>query len=225
MIIVHENLEKEALEIADAFRRVYGLSSRITSEDLGSLFKPIPAFNGFWTSHGEIEEFMRNKYGEKRVMVVTPRDIYGGNKNQDDDWWIGYVVGNLTGVSNARLKCPDNRVSSVLEVPEDLYLKRLKTVAVHELAHQAICGPHHKQASWVNARTSYEVKLGSHCTDNRCGFYEFIDIKTPPPEEGHLLLGGEKKFDAGLDDIISRLHQNWLCEQCLAHMNIDDSFL
>ena len=83
MIIVHENLEMEALEIADAFRKVYGLSSRITNEDLGSLFNPIPAFNGFWTSHAEIGEFMRNKYGKKQVMVVTPRDIYGGNKNQD----------------------------------------------------------------------------------------------------------------------------------------------
>ena len=126
--------------------------------------------------------------------------------------------------STARMKRPDNKPSDIVAVSEDLYMKRLEILAVHEVGHNVCRAPHYQQAKWVNTKKGHEQQLGPHCTDNGCVMYEVVDIKTPPAEEGHLLLGIEKKYDAGLDDVISRLHPTWFCGQCLPHISIDESF-
>ena len=48
--------------------------------------------------------------------------------------------------------------------------------------------------------------------------------QAPPAEQGHLLLWTEKKYDVGIDDVLSRMHPTWFCEQCLPKIKIDESF-
>ena len=188
MIIVHEGLPREASQVADVFGRVYGLSSLVVDKNLDSVFNPLTAFNGFWLSEERLWMSLQEEYKDKQVLVVTPRDIYTSNVSQDDDWVFGYAWANVMVASTARMKRPDNKPSRRLEVPEDLYMRRLETLAVHEVGHSVCDAPHYQQAVWVNTRTGHEQRLGPHCNDNKCVMYEVVDIQAPPAEQGHLLL-------------------------------------
>lgn len=57
--------------------------------------------------------------------------------------------------------------------------------------------------------------------------YEIVDIKAPKPEDGYLQLGAgtelEKRFDAGLDNVIARLNNNWFCDPCKAGIKIHEN--
>ena len=44
------------------------------------------------------------------------------------------------------------------------------------------------------------------------------------PEEGHLRLGTEKRFDAGVDEVLQKLRPNYLCDNCRASVKIDDKY-
>jgi predicted Zn-dependent protease len=109
---------------------------------------------------------------EKKVLVLTHRDIYANNSSKNDDWIFGYCSGNLTLASTARMKRFDSQPSSVLEVPEELYFRRLETLAIHEIGHGVVRAPHLQLATWVNAQSGGELWLGMHCTDNTCVMYE-----------------------------------------------------
>jgi hypothetical protein len=54
--------------------------------------------------------------------------------------------------------------------------------------------------------------------------YETIDIKAPPKEEGYMRLGDNKKYDAGLDDVLERIYPKWFCRKCLAAISIDEKY-
>ena len=110
-------------------------------------------------------------------------------------------------VSTARLKGKES-------VSQEHYLRRVELIAVHEVGHDLIQASHYRNTTWVNTGTGYRFSLGPHCTDNQCGMYEIVDIKAPPASEGYLRLGRERRYDAGLDDVLERMHPDFLCGRC-----------
>lgn len=44
--------------------------------------------------------------------------------------------------------------------------------------------------------------------------YEVADLIAQPVEEGHILLGDEIRRHTGLDDLLSRAYETWLCDTC-----------
>lgn len=223
MIIVHENLIKEASRIAERLRDVYGFDSKLVDRDLTLAFTQIPEFDGFAESSQQLREFLSD-YGDKKVLIITPKDIYADKVSQDDDWVFGFWSWNITLASTARMKRLDNKPSSTLEIPEEQYMKRLELLAIHEIGHDVVRGPHFQTAKWVNDKTGHELWLGPHCTDNKCVMYEVVDIRAPPKEEGHMRLGDEKRYDAGLDDVLGRLYPGWFCDRCKPLIKIDEGY-
>ena len=102
---------------------------------------------------------------------------------------------------------------------------QLAPAYAHEVGHGVVQAPHHKPAYWVNVRTGQSLALGPHCTEPNCLMYESVDIRAPPREEGHLLLGGEKRHDAGLDDFLERRLPDWLCHLCMPFVDVNESYM
>ncbi len=224
MIILHENLDSEAESIANSFKDVFNLDSRVIRRDLTNSFVPIDNFeSGFLYSPIPLRESLK-EFAEKKVFILTPRDIYANKVSQEDDWIFGFCWENLTLGSTARMKRWDNKPSSSLIVPQEHYFKRLESLAIHEIGHDVVKAPHYKMATWVNRKTGYKLNLGPHCTDNTCVMYEVVDIKAPPKEEGFMLLGDEEKYDTGLDEVLARANSNWFCDLCKPSIVIDDSY-
>jgi len=221
MILLHEDMHLEAEKIALAIKDFFGLDTSIINKSLDGAFQPILEFDGFWYSSRGLDKAVR-KYAGKAVIVVTPRDLYINDQNKEDDWIFGYYHNDLTVVAAARMKRPDNKPSKDIQVPFDLYIKRLSALAVHEIGHDVVKAPHFQPATWVNASTGYKLGLGRHCTDNSCIMYEVVDIRSPPPAEGYMLLGTEKKFDAGLDDVLERLNPTWFCDRCAKSIVLEE---
>jgi len=223
MIIVHEDMQREAEVLAKELRGVYGFESKLIGRDLSGAFMDLSQFGGFFGSSSRIRGFLP-EFDDRKMMVVTNRDVYAGTVSKDDDWIFGFCGNGLTLVSGARMKRLDNLPSQTLEVPEGLYFKRLETLAIHEVGHDVVDANHHKLAHWVNARTGHRLWLGPHCDDNTCVMYEVVDIRAPPEEEGHLLLGDEKKYDAGLDDVLERIRPDWFCGRCRDAIKVDEVY-
>ena len=93
-----------------------------------------------------------------------------------------------------------------------------------KLATELLQAKHYKMAAWVSKRTNVPLVLGDHCTDNACVMYEIVDINAPPKEEGYMLLGDEEKYDAGLDDVLTRIYSQWFCRKCLDAIVIDEKY-
>lgn len=222
MIIIHENLPKEAARIAERLKELYGFSSQLIDRNLDEAFFLIPEFNGFLPAKGLMA--LLKEHENKKVLVLTPRDLYADAVSKEDDWVFGGCFGDLMITSTARMKCHDNKPSEVLQVPEELYMKRLGITAVHEIGHDVVHAAHYQEASWVNVKIGYTLPLGPHCTDNSCVMYQVVDIRAPPADEGHMLLGTEKRYDAGLDNVIERLYSSWFCDRCRTAIKIDDKY-
>ncbi|MEK6892610.1 MAG: hypothetical protein AABX07_00220 [Nanoarchaeota archaeon] len=222
MLILHENLEEATLAISTAAEKVYGIKSKIEVKNFDGVFLSLPEFDGFYESNLQLA----NNLGDlmkKTVMIITPRDIYWNNTSKNDDWAFGYKWGNLMVVSDARMKRFDSQPSQSICIPEELYLKRITAVALHEIGHKVIHAQHYKEATWVNAKTGHIMPLGPHCTDNKCLMYEIVDIRAPPREEGFMQLGEERRYDAGLDDVLERMHSDWMCQRCRGSIKLDDA--
>ncbi|MEK6943595.1 MAG: hypothetical protein AABX00_06025 [Nanoarchaeota archaeon] len=217
MIIIHENLQREAQAASQALQSAYGLENQLVDVSLEGEFPPLPEFEGYWVSQ---LTNLRGLFGDKPLLVITPRDLYQLDASKDDDWILGYNAGNTSVVSTARIKRKDNQPGAKIEVPDEVYLKRLSILAVHEIGHDVVKAPYFQPAVWVNSQTGHQLPLGPHCDDNSCSMYEIVDIKTPPASEGHMLLGTEKKFDAGLDDLLARLNPRWFCDRCVSSIKI-----
>jgi predicted Zn-dependent protease len=228
MIILHENLEKEAVEISKTLSEVYGFQTNLIIENIDSLFKAIPEFNGFFLPQENLITFSE-KFNKKAVLILTDRDLYYQKNDKDEDWVFGlWHPTNISIVSNARMKRYDSHPSQKIEVHFDLYIKRLKGLSIHEIGHGVVNPDYqkdnYKEAKWVNTRKNHKLSLGLHCTDNSCVMYETVDIKSPPKEEGCLQLGKEKKYDAGLDDVLERIYPKWFCRKCLDAILVDEKY-
>jgi predicted Zn-dependent protease len=215
MIIWHENLEKEAIEISKTLNDVYGFKTQLINKNMDDLFTAIPEFDGFRPESTANLATALEKFNGKAILILTNRDLYFEKNSKDNDWIFGFCDANLMAVSNARMKRYDNQPSQEIVVPLDLYLKRLKALSIHEIGHDVVKANHYQEAVWVNTRINYRLKLGLHCTDNSCVMYEIVDITAPFKEEGYLQLGDEEKYDAGLDDVLERIYSQWFCKKCL----------
>jgi len=233
MLIVHETMPDEASAVAEALNTAYGIESLIEPISLDGVFTPILEFNAYDSSSINVAIALRKFRAEtgKRGMatlILTPRDLYMGDDrtqlSRDDDWAFAYNCGDFSVLSGARMKSDNGQPTDKLHVDKGLYLKRMAVMGVHEVAHDVVHGTHLLPAFWVNERSGHEMRLGSHCPDNTCALYEVVDIKTPKLSEGHLRLGTEKKFDAGLDDVIQRLRPNYLCNDCRSSVKIDANY-
>ncbi|MGD0551763.1 MAG: hypothetical protein ABSB25_03845 [Sedimentisphaerales bacterium] len=226
MIILHEKLEKEAIEISKSLNDVYGFDTQLIDINMDGLFTAIPEFNGFHAGLTENLKTALEKFNGRAVLILTNRDLYHQKNYKDEDWIFGVnhsePYEHISVVSNARMKrCDDSRLSQEIVVPFERYIKRLKALSIHEIGHDvAKKASHYQQAKWVNIPKKYELPLGLHCTDNSCVMYEVVDINSPSKEEGYLQLGDEKKYDAGLDDVLERIHSQWFCKKCLDAIGI-----
>ena len=223
MLLVHESLQEEAKLIAIALRKILGIESRLVADNLTDAFTQIPKFNGYRQGINCTIERLGAKPNEK-VFILTKKDLYIDDKSIDDDWIFGYNEGRLSVISVARKKRYDNKQSQTIVVPRELYIKRMIAVAIHEVGHDVVKATHYQEARYVNAKTGHELELERHYTDNTCVMYEFIDIKTPPKEEGFLKIGDEERYDAGLDDLLTRLKPQWFCYPCVAAINIGEEY-
>lgn len=228
MIILHEGLYLEASHIAKTLEKALSIRSSLREDDLTSLFEPIPEFNGFWHSCNRISQHFYESTKRKKVLVLTSKDIYFSNKSKDDDYCFGYDQDDppktCVVVSTARLKGTDDRPRQELEVMQEIYLKRLSVIALHEIGHEIVKGNHLKEAIWVNSETGYSIPTDVHCPNNGCVLYQVSEIQTPPPEKGYIKVGDEKRFDTGLDDLISRLTPDFFCEDCRNSMTINEKY-
>lgn len=221
MIILHENMPLEAEKAAESLKEAYGAESRIVEADLSSCFPPLPEFEGFYGDFNSkeynklLDEYAQNN---EQLLLLTDRDMYFRNRSKDDDWIFGFSTNRISAVSSARMKRHDSQPGKSLEIPESLYLKRIGVLSVHEIGHNLVDSPLMHQAVYVNAITGIRLPLGPHCIDNTCAMYEIIDIKTPSPERAYMLVGNEKRYDAGLDDLIGRMNPNWLCDSCRSYV-------
>ncbi len=224
MIIIHESLPEEAAIIAKAFKQVFGLKSRLVEYDIEEAFEYIPEFDGYFIFNKPLPEKLCSRFrAYQKALLLTPRDIYVNSKSKEDDWAFACQAVNLTMVSTSRIKRSDNKPSQKLEIPLELYAKRLTALAIHEVGHEVVKAGH-EEMYWVNAKTGYELLLGDHCRDNRCVMYAVVDLKSPPVEEGYLKIGDEKRYDAGLDDLIERLNPDFFCGKCKSEIKITKGY-
>ncbi|MBI4181681.1 MAG: hypothetical protein HY520_01810 [Candidatus Aenigmarchaeota archaeon] len=213
MLLIGDRLERELPVAADAVRQVYGIGSTLRQQDCGAFFPP-RAFPGYGIIRDlpGLYDALHLPLG-KRVLILTDRDLFLGDQ-PEDDWIFGYSQGGVAVVSAARLRGKEGRPQAAMTVPDQRYRDRLQAMALHEIGHEVVRNPRFTQAQWVNARTGHRLALGLHCTDRRCVMYEIVDLRAPPPEEGWVELGGERRADAGLDDVLERRHPGWLCGAC-----------
>jgi len=240
MIILNEHLGQEADEVADKLNETYGFSPWIDCKThdffdkfLTCVQRPTDLPKGILSTSLELRRKLKDEYGkDKKVLVLTQRDIFDSdNPNHvdfDEDWLFSFSFGKLSMISTARLKRPDNKPSNELQVSEDLYMKRLQALAVGEIGLGFIHNPaHFKDAIWVNTTKGNRLKLGPSCTNNSCAMYGVVDIKAPHADEGYMLLGKEKRYDAGLDNLLERLgdRPDWLCKRCRDSVKVGKEYL
>ena len=230
MLIIHENLQEEAGKISEACKEVFGIKSECRSENLENLFGPMASVQGYHEASAAdafvegkgigIRAFLNIK--EKHVLVVTYRDLYF--ENNPDCWIFGCTGLGITTVSTSRVKRYDSNPNAKLEVPKELYLRRLSSIAVHEIGHIVVDGNqrHFQQAVWEES--SGKQELGPHCSNNACVMYQIGEIRAPPPEKGFMWVGAEKRYDAGLDDVIERMGTNWFCNECKSSIRVEADF-
>ncbi|MBM3247309.1 hypothetical protein FJZ17_02095 [Candidatus Pacearchaeota archaeon] len=212
MLILHENLQLEAQRIRERFLGLFGFESELIQADLTPGFKPIPQFNGFYISERELARLSGSNKG--RVIVLTSKDLYLDDKNKEEDWIFGYCSPRIILVSTARMRKPQESQSKKHEVAREAYLKRVETIAVHEIGHSLVDPSHFLPTRWVNARTGYQLDLGEHCPEESCVMHQVVDVTSPKKGEGYLLVGDKKAYNAGLDELIRRLKRDPFCKRC-----------
>jgi len=223
MLLIHENLPEEASHLCRVLQTTFGFPTDTQHADCSSLFIPVQQFPGYFLDTPAIIGLLRALKG-KPVFVITDRDTYastGHEPSQEDDWVFGSQYDKFMIKSVARLKRADSKPSTTLQVSTELYLQRLSAVAIHEVGHATIRRDHMQLATWV-ANNGNTLPLGPHCTDPRCVMYEIVDIRAPT--DGHLQLGEEKKYDAGLDDVLERIYPDWFCTRCKDSLDVDATY-
>lgn len=235
MIIIHEDLEKEAQAVAEALMQHWGIDSTIQGRIHEELFRRIPEFSGesYMENPMKVDEFSRF-LGERAALILTPRDLYHDQaRSQKDDWVLGSNYGLINFASVARLRGANGNPTQKIEVPLERYFRRLNALCMHEVGHHITDSrhaKHMKMAFWAPV-VGDPLPLGLHCTDNKCLMYEVVDVKTPPREEGCLVLvdpndenceHAEERYDAGLDECIDRQYSDLLCGKCRDALRIDE---
>lgn len=224
MILLHEGMGDEATHLKRVIEQVFPIPVLLLEDNLDRFFISLPKVEGFF--YLPRKELLLQEFPGIAVLFLTPRDLYGGDQSKDDEWVFGATpfAGHYSVVATARLMGNDNSPRSSLNINPDLYLRRLSFVAIHELAHDLIKPPHYQDAVWVNVRNGTSMPLGPHCVDHSCVMYEVVDVTAPPKDEGYLQLGNARFYDAGMDEHLRRLREDWFCSRCRDHIVIVDEY-
>lgn len=211
MIVLHEQMKNEAEVVKVEIENVYRIPVRVFESDLTPFLQEIAEVADGYSNDPNADQLAK-EYQDKAVLLLTKLDVFGCDDvfspfSKDDQWAFAGTSedGTYHLVSTARLNAN-----------HDLYLRRLRLLAIHELGHKLVANQeHYKEAHWVNAETGRRCCLGPHCDANHCVMYEVVDIETPQPERGYLELGcGDRRYDAGLDDHLERVGAGWFCCRC-----------
>jgi len=222
MILLHEGMPDEAIYLKRIIEHVFAAPVQTISDCLDRFFTQMPEFEGYhFIPHIDL---LKSEFSETAVLLLTPRDLYDYGTSREDEWVFGERFGNISVAATARLMGQDSTPRTSRTIDEDLYLRRVGLLGIHELGHDLVKAPHHKEAFWINVRSCYSVSLGGHCDDNSCAMYEFVDIAAPSPDEGYLKLGDDQLFDAGIDEHLNRLRQEWFCSRCRNHLEVTDDY-
>jgi hypothetical protein len=225
MIIYHENLPAEAEHVAGVLKKVYQLPVEIESANLDGFYGEKELSNGTgpifewydWLNSLKPRQVDGQPVAEQR-MILSQKEQYVHFSETMEDWVNGYSLHDMrfSLVSVARLKGVDSKPTAELKVSQERYFDRIAYMSIHELGHELIRAPHFKKAFCCKTDSTgnviHKLKLGSHCTDPSCTMYEIIDLKPEPNE--FMLLGGEKRYDAYLDELLDRRYPDWLCSSC-----------
>lgn len=217
MIIIHENLESEAKIIAEGIKKIFPFQIEIISSNFSEkILTPIENFEGYLIPQNKV--ISKELDSTKRFILLTEKDIYYAKNSKEDDWIFAYEYDELSEtpiiISTARLR----------KEPIENFERRLEMLAIHEIGHEVVKSAHLKEAFWVNQETRYRLSLGSHCPNNSCALYEMTDIDTPPKSVGYLEIGGEKRYDSGIDEIIKRLPPGFFCDKCASSLVIHPAY-
>lgn len=220
--------------LAGELEKLFSLPVRVVNGNLESIAKSTPSRSGiFIPRQKELEEIFPD-VATIPTIVLTERDLFDIDPEcEQPSWLYGDVNGNVQTTSTRRIRTWDGSPSEEIEVPEDFYLKRILSTVIHEMGHDIVKGKHFKEALSVNAKTGEEYPLGPHCDDPRCVMYEVIAIRSPDPEDSYMILReelpdgsvrDEKRFDAGNDDQLERMHEDWFCKRCREAIEIGDNY-
>ena len=236
MIIYHEGLDTETRETARELHERLAIPTRCVPGDLEPVVRYTPnrgIYMFLQRGRGRERGFSRIFPGVKHIptLVYTGRDLYDRDVPFDPGttWIYGYDEGgpNLMVVSSARLKGIDSkqpRQHLHRGVPRELYIKRMVPSAFTMLGHKIVKGGHLQEASYVNDEMGLNEPLGPHCPDPDCLMSPVIDLRAPANGHEYALIGGEKRFNAGNDDQLERLYDEWFCPTCRGAMQIGEEF-
>lgn len=220
MMLLHEFLPDEAAVVKSAIESTLRLPVRPVECDLSEYFVPIPGREAF-ESRPNLQTLLA-RFDGVAVQLLTRRDIHDPELGPDVAWLFGASLGPWSIVSVSRLFEPGAIASGRRNI--ELVHKRLQVLALHEIGHDLVKGAHLVDATWVDARTCERASLGRHCADARCVMYAVIDLKAPSTQIEYLLVGDRIASDAGLDDLVQRLHEAWYCERCIQSMSVSPDY-
>ena len=180
MIIIHENLPREAERVALRVKEVFGFDNEIISKDLTGAFVPAPNTNGFYSPSNRIQEILSEP--KKKILIVTSKDLYASGDGKNLDWILGYNWRNIHLTSTARMKGFNNELVATPKVSRERYVLGVETAVLHEIGHSLIQAQHFREASKVINPAGYELALGAHCDDKTCVMHESIDLDILRPD-------------------------------------------
>ena len=207
MLLLHEDLQREAWAIEDALHGIYTIRTATKKASL-DCFPQIEGKHQF--NPNSLEEHFHDQ--KLPLLLLTAHDLYLGVHG--DDWIFAGTSGRFHAVSTARLQQEKHKSGSE-------YLEQIAYLAAHEIGHQLIRAPHHTRAIWVSEQTGRTRNLGLHCDDARCLMYPDVDVQTP--KNGYLLLG-RRRYDAGLEEHVARLYDSFLCTRCESALDVPDTY-
>lgn len=113
MILLHERMHSEATHLGGLIEEVFAIPVRLIEDDLERLFVPLPKFAGCRCEPNST--LLTREFPDTAVFLLTPRDLYLGEKSKDDEWVLGVNVGQFSVVGTARLMGHDNAPRSFAE--------------------------------------------------------------------------------------------------------------
>ena len=230
MLIFHENMPLEATETEKTLLYRLGIPSRLINGNLGPIVKYTPN-NGIYMFKQKKMEKILPEIRRIPTLIYTNRDIYDTDVafDAENTWLYGFdeVGPNQNVVSVASLKGHNSdKVQERRSVTKNRYLKRVITSGFHELGHKIVKGngKHFEEAFYVNEKEGIKEPLNPHCPDLKCIMYEAIDMHAPKNGYEYLLIGNEKRFDAGNEEQLDRMYPEWFCKDCRDSIVIEEKY-
>ena len=106
MILLHQRMNEDAEHVKTVIEDLFDIPVSLVEDNLDQLFTPIPQFQGYY--YVPNTDLLSQRVGATITVILTPRDIYGGDKSKDDEWAFAANVGQFSVLATARLMGPDS---------------------------------------------------------------------------------------------------------------------